>query len=128
MIIRNNRELKSKYDQLGVGDILLSTLSAKHLKQTILIDLLERGVICLPSALSQTLNSSKIAQAYILIKWMIPHTTVVLRRMDLIDAITSYSKNGISKVVTKQEHMHCGHGVRRWDTIETLYNHLGFSK
>jgi ribosomal protein S6--L-glutamate ligase len=24
--------------------------------------------------------------------------------------------------------MHCGHGIRRWDTIETLYSFMAFSK
>ncbi len=128
MIITNNRELKSKYNQLGAGDIFVGTISSKHLKQTLLLDLLERGVCCLPSPLSQILNSSKVAQTYILNRWMIPLTTVILRRMDLIDAITRYTKNGIDTVVTKQDHMHCGHGVRRWDTMETLYNYLGFSE
>ncbi|MBT8372851.1 MAG: hypothetical protein KJO34_17950 [Deltaproteobacteria bacterium] len=126
MIIRSNRELKSKYDQLGAGDILVGTVSSKHLKQTMLLDLLERGVCCLPSALSQILNSSKVSQALVFKKWMISQTTVILRRLDLIDAISRYGKKGIVAVVTKQDHMHCGHGVRRWDTMETLYNHMGF--
>jgi glutathione synthase/RimK-type ligase-like ATP-grasp enzyme len=128
MIIRSNRELKSQYDQLQRGDVFVGSLSSKHLKQTMLVDLLERGVICLPSALAQILNGSKIAQTFTLSRWMLPHTTVIYRRKDLMDAISNYAKQVIGSVITKQDHMHCGHGVRRWDNIETLYNYLAFSK
>jgi ribosomal protein S6--L-glutamate ligase len=127
MIIRGNQELKSQYDRLGAGDIYLGAVSSKHSKQTMLIDLLERGVCCLPSALSQVLNSSKVAQSLILQNWMIPQTTVIHRRKDLIDSIPRYARQGIGPVVTKQDHKHCGHGVRRWDHIEALYNYIGFS-
>ena len=127
MIIRSNQELKSHYDRLEAGDTYVGRVSSKHLRQAILIDLLERGVCCLPSALSQVLNSSKVAQATILKKWMIPHTTAIHRRKDLIDSISAYARKSIGPVITKQDHKHCGHGVRRWDSIETLYNSVGFS-
>ena len=93
-----------------------------------LVDLLERGVVCLPSALSQVLNHSKVAQTFILNQWMLPHTVVIHRRKDLMDAISNYGRQGIGAVVTKQDHMHCGHGIRRWENTEILYNHLAFSE
>ena len=128
MIIRSNRELKLQYGQLQTGDVFVGSLSSKHLKQTMLIDLLERGIVCLPSALSQILNSSKFAQTFILNRWMLPNTAVIHRRKDLMDAISSYGKQNIGPVITKQDHMHCGHGVRRWENIEILYNYLAFSE
>ena len=128
MIIRSNRELNTRYDQLQSGDVFVGSLSSKYLKQSMLVDLLEWGVVCLPSALSQILNSSKVAQAFILNRWMLPHTAVIHRRKDIIDAISSYGKQNIGPVITKQDHMHCGHGVRRWENIEILYNHLAFSE
>jgi ribosomal protein S6--L-glutamate ligase len=128
MIIRSNRELKSHYDQLQSGDVFVGSLASKYLKQSMLVDLLERGIHCLPSALSQVLNSSKIAQAHILNSWMIPHTKVICRRKELMDAIGEYGKLNIGPVVTKQNHLHCGHGVRRWDTTEALYNYLAFAE
>jgi ribosomal protein S6--L-glutamate ligase len=128
MIIRSNRELKLRYDQLQAGDVFVGAVSSKYLKQSMLIDLLERGIVCLPSALSQVLNTSKVAQTFILNRWMLPHTAVMHRRKNLIDAISSYGRQNIGPVVTKQDHMHCGHGVRRWENIETLYNNLAFSK
>ena len=128
MIIRNSKELKARYDDLGPGDIFLGTLTYKHLKQSVLIDLLERGVLCFPSALSQTLNRSKAAQVLVLKKWMLPHTFVVTRRTDLIDIINEYNRHGIAGVVTKEDRLHCGYGIRKWDTIETVYSFMALSE
>ncbi len=128
MIIKSNRELKARYDQLKQGDVFIGSLSSKYLKQSMLIDLLERGVVVLPSALSQILNGSKIAQTFMLNRWMLPHSVVIHRRKDLMDAITRYNDQQIGAVITKQDHMHCGHGVRRWQDMEILYNFLAFSE
>jgi ribosomal protein S6--L-glutamate ligase len=110
MIVKSTRELKALYHELSAGDAFIGNLSLKHLKQTMLIDMLGRGIDCLPSPLSQILNSSKVAQAFVLRDWMLPLTVVIPRRRDLIEA------------------MHCGHGIRRWDTIETLYSFMAFSE
>ncbi len=128
MIIRSSRELKALFHDLGPGDIFIGMLAYKHLKQSVLIDLLERGVTCLPSPLSQNLNRSKVAQALIFKDWMAPHTSVITRRMDLIDTINQYNKHGITAVVTKEDHLHCGHGIRRWQNIETLYSFMALSE
>ncbi len=126
MIIRSNRELRSRYNELGAGDCYIGTVSARHLKPIMLIDLASRGVDCYPSALCQVLNSSKVAQAFIFQQWMVPHTTAICRRADLITAISRFAAHGIEGVVSKQDHMHCGHGIRRWQSMEHLYNCLGF--
>jgi glutathione synthase/RimK-type ligase-like ATP-grasp enzyme len=128
MIVRTNRELSASYNELTAGDVFIGNLSSKYLKQPMLIDMLERGIRCLPSPLAQTLNSSKVAQAFVLHEWMLPHTRAISRRTDLIDAINTFAKNGIGPVVTKQDGMHCGHGIRRWETIETLYSFMALSE
>ena len=89
-----------------------------------LIDLLERGVRCFPSALAQVLNSSKVAQALVFQNWMLPHTCVIERRADLIKSINQYNKNKISAVVTKDDRLHCGFGIKKWETIESLYSFM----
>ena len=127
MIIRSNRELKEHYNKLGSRDVFIGFLSLKHLKEPVLIDLLERGVHCIPSALSQILNRSKTVQAFLLRDWMLPQTLVIHRRPDLISAVTRYNKAGIGPIVSKQDHMHCGHGIRKWDNIETLYSYMALS-
>ncbi len=128
MIVRSSRELKERYHDLCSGDIFLGILTYKHIKPSILIDLMERGVSCFPSPLSQVLNHSKATQAVVLNNWMLPHTRVIARRADLIEAINTYNRLGIATVVTKEDHLHCGHGVRKWDTIETLYSFVALSE
>ena len=129
MIVRGSRELMGAFHELRPGDIFIGRVAAKHLNQSILIDLLERGVHCIPSPLSQNLNASKTAQALVLKNLMLPHTCPVNRRIDLINAMNRYNENGLTgPVVSKEDHLHCGHGVRLWDTIETLYSFMALSE
>jgi ribosomal protein S6--L-glutamate ligase len=128
MIVKSNRELRALYHELSAGDVFIGNLSLKHLKQTMLIDMLERGINCLPSPLSQILSSSKSAQAFVLRDWMLPLTAVIPRRTQLIEAVNTFNKHNIGPVVTKQDSMHCGHGVRRWESIETLYSFMALSE
>jgi ribosomal protein S6--L-glutamate ligase len=128
MIVRSSSELKERYHDLCSGDIFLGILTYKHIKQSIFIDLMERGVSCFPSPLSQVLNHSKATQAAVLNNWMLPHTFVVARRTDLIEAINTYNRLDIAPVVTKEDHLHCGHGVKKWDSIEVLYSFMAMSE
>jgi ribosomal protein S6--L-glutamate ligase len=128
MIVKSNRELKALYHELSAGDVFIGNLSMKFLKHSMLIDMLERGICCLPSPLSQILNSSKATQAFVFKDWMLPLTVVIRRRSDLIEAVNTFNKHNIGPVVSKQEGMHCGHGIRRWDTIETLYSFIALSE
>ena len=128
MIVRSNRELIALYHELSAGDVFIGNLSMKFLKHPVLVDMLERGIRCLPSPPSQILNSSTVAQAFLLQQWMLPLTTVIRRRSDLIEAVSMFNKHKIGRVVTKQDAMHCGHGIRRWDSIETLYSFMALSE
>jgi len=128
MIVKSNRELKALYHELSAGDVFIGNLSMKFLKHPMLIDMLERGICCLPSPLSQILNSSKATQAFVLKQWMPPLTVVIRRRSNLIEAVNTFNKHNIGPVVTKQEGLHCGHGIRLWDTIETLYSFIALSE
>ncbi|MBW2437320.1 MAG: hypothetical protein PVH74_10135 [Desulfobacterales bacterium] len=128
MIVKKTRELKALYHELSGGDVFIGNLSLKYLKQTMLIDMLERDIRCLPSAIAQVLNSSKVAQAFVLKDWMLPFTQVIPRRSDLIDALNTYNRHDIGPVVTKQDGMHCGHGIRRWETMETLYSFMALDQ
>lgn len=128
MIARGTRELKTVYSKLKYGDIFMGTVVSKYLDQAIMIDLMERGVICLPSALSQSLTRSKVTQARLLKNWMHPLTRVITRRIELIDAINDYNQMAVGPVITKEEHKHCGHGICRWDSIEMLYSFMGLNE
>lgn len=127
MIIREKGGLIENYDSLGAGDVFIGNVTGTFRKNLWLIDLLERGVKCFPSPLSQVLNGSKVAQAVILNKFMSPHTMAITRRHELMEAISRYHQHDIGAVLTKTDKMHCGHGVRKWDTIETLYSFVSQS-
>ena len=125
MIIRKNSEFKQHYHKLCSNDVIIGRIiSSKYLKRYMLIDLLERGVRCFPSPLAQVLNSSKVAQALVFQNWMLPHTCVIERRADMIKSINQYNKNNIGTVVTKEDRLHCGFGIKKWETIESLYSFM----
>jgi ribosomal protein S6--L-glutamate ligase len=128
VIIRTNRELKERFDELTSGDCFIGVLSFKHLRQNVFVDLLERDVKIIPSALSQTLAQSKASQAVVFRKWMIPHTLVITRQADLMYAINAYNGHGVTEVVTKEDHRHCGFGICRWDHVEAVYNQVAQNK
>ena len=127
MIIKGIRKLKECYHQIGPGDVYIGTVVSGPLMQSMLIDLQQRGVHCIPSPLAQCISKSKAMQALVFRDWMLPNTRAISRRRDLMDAIHDYNKLRIGSVITKENHMHCGHGVRRWDNIDTLYNIAAFS-
>ncbi len=122
MILRTFKALTSRYSELSPGDVYMGNLPYASLKSALLVDLMERGIRLVPSPLARILNASKAGQAEILAQWMLPGTRVICRRADLLEAARRYSRDGIGKVVTKQDRMHCGHGTRRWESLETLYN------
>lgn len=128
MIIRGLTELKKTYYQLGSKDIYIGSFATQHLELPMMIDLLERGVTCLPFCLSQLLSRSKITQALVLKEWMAPLTSAITRRIELLNAISLYNRNGIDQVITKEDQKHCGHGVRLWNNIESLYSILGLEE
>jgi ribosomal protein S6--L-glutamate ligase len=121
-------ELKNNYHGLEPGDTFIGRLSSEYMETVILVDMLTRDIHCLPSPLAQILSGSKVNQTIILQNWMLPLTTVILRRRDFIDTISTYTGHGVKKVVTKEDKMHCGHGIRKWDSIDLCYNCLAFSK
>ncbi|MFO7667308.1 MAG: hypothetical protein R6V76_11850 [Desulfobacterales bacterium] len=128
MIITSTKELMARYDEVGQGDIFAGKLGAGELKSFLFVDLLERGVCCVPSPLSQIISGSKVIQALFLNKWMLPNTLVISRRKNLLDAITRYNSLGIKSVITKEDRMHCGFGIRKWDSAETLYSFVSMSE
>lgn len=128
MKIKGLQDLKKTFDRLDSKDIYVGSLTAKHLGHFMMVDLLERGVACLPFCLSQLLSGSKTAQALVLKEWMHPLTRVITRRIELLHAISLYNKNRVGKVVTKEDQKDCGHGIRLWDNIENLYSALGLEE
>lgn len=127
MIITRYTHLVQAYDDLGPGDIFIGRIPASHQRAALMTDLTARGVVLLPSAAAQMISTSKTTQAFIFKRWMLPQTRVIARRKDLLDAIEAYTQKDITAAVTKQDHLHCGHGVRRWNDLETMYNCLSMA-
>jgi glutathione synthase/RimK-type ligase-like ATP-grasp enzyme len=127
MILHGSVELDQRFEALGPGDVVVGHLPGKYLRGALAADLLERGVRCVPSVFCQLLSRSKIAQAVVFRRWMAPHTLTVSRRVELMDAVNYCGQHRIGAVVTKQEGMHCGHGIRRWENAEVLYNTVAFT-
>jgi glutathione synthase/RimK-type ligase-like ATP-grasp enzyme len=126
MIITRFSQLIREYHCLAAGDVYIGQIPSFYLQSALLADLSGRGIRLVPSATAQLLNASKVAQAFLLNPWMVPHTFAITRRRELLDAITVYDEMGISVAVTKADRLHCGHGVRKWDNLETLYSCLAF--
>jgi glutathione synthase/RimK-type ligase-like ATP-grasp enzyme len=128
MIVTRFSQLIRDYHRLGIGDVFIGQVPASYLKSVLLTDLTDRGVKLVPSATARLLNASKVAQAFLLNPWMVPHTLAITRRKELLDAVTTYSQKEISVAITKADYLHCGHGVRKWDNLETLYSCLAFDQ
>ena len=128
MIIRSVTELRKRFHTMTAGDLFCGIIGAGPGKATMLIDLASRGVHCLPAPLAQMLNGSKVAQALVLKEYMLPDTAVVARRKDLFDLIAQYNRHQIAAVITKEDRLHCGRGVRRWEGIETLHSFMALNQ
>lgn len=128
-IISENHVLRHEYHRLRSGDIFLGRLRLKATEEHLLIDLVERGVILYPSALSQLLCRSKVFQAHLYAEQMLPFTVSAHDQHDVLEAVNLYQKNGIiGKVVTKLDRKNAGMGIHLWHDVENVFTHatLGF--
>lgn len=128
MIITRFSQLIQDYHRLGPGDVFIGQVPASPLKAAMLADLVARGVQMFPGATAQLMNASKAAQAFVLLPWMVPNTRVICRRKELLDALSFYVRKKITAAVTKADRLHCGHGVCKWDNLDTLYSCLSMGR
>ncbi len=120
-IIKNNNTLRRQFNELGVGDIVLGRVRMKPSEEFLLLDLVERGVVLYPSALSQQICRSKVHQAVLFSSFMLPHTRAIHDQHDIMAAVNLYDQHGISKVVTKLDRKNAGMGIHLWQSIEDVY-------
>ncbi|MFO7762082.1 MAG: ATP-grasp domain-containing protein [Thermodesulfobacteriota bacterium] len=121
-IITDNDRLRSQYDELQAGDIIVGRIRLKKSEEHLLLDLKERGLIIFPSALSQLLSRSKTLQSHIFSHYTLPYTTPVHDRHDLLKVLNEYHKAEIKQVVSKLDRKNAGLGINLWPSIEDLYN------
>ena len=113
--------LCSHYNDLRQGDIVLGRVSLRATEEHLLLDLVERGVRLIPSALSQMISRSKSLQTEVFAPWMPPHSRGIHDVHQLLDAMASFSIE--DKVVTKLERKNAGLGIHLWSSIEDVYTH-----
>lgn len=122
-IVTSNRELRRRYEEMGAGDICVGRLRLKPTEEPLLIDLLQRGVKLIPSALSQLLSRSKSMQAQIFQQVMLPLTAAIHDQHDMLDTVNRYQKHCVGKVVTKLDRKNAGMGIHLWGHVEEVFSH-----
>ena len=121
-IIRDNDTLYRKFADLGPHDIVVGRIRLKPSQEFMLLDLVERGVRLIPSALSQQACRSKVFQALLFAPFMLPHTLAIHDRHDMLKAVNLYDREKISRVITKLDRKNAGLGIHLWSGVEDAYN------
>ena len=120
-IITDNRSLLSHYHELQPGDIVRGRVRLRPKEEHLLLDLSRRGVLSVPSFISQLCSRSKTLQAR-LYEWaMVSGTRVIYTIHDLLEAVNDYTGHTIGEVVVKLEDKNAGLGIFRFSSIEDVY-------
>lgn len=122
-IVNDNSTLRRHYNDLAAGDLILGRIRLKATEEHLLLDLVSRGIELFPSALSQLASRSKTLQAMLFSPYLPPHTRAVHDLHDLLEAMNHFNRQGIGRVVSKQDRSNAGQGVHLWDSVENVYNH-----
>ena len=123
LVIRDNSTLRARYNSLKEGDIVVGRLRLRESEESILLDLGARGVHLIPSGLSQLVSRSKVFQATLFSRFMLPLTRPIHALHDLIEALSDYQRDSITSVITKLDRRNAGMGVHLWQSIEDVYTH-----
>lgn len=123
LVIRDNSTLRTEYDNLQAGDIVIGRLRLRVTEESLLADLITRQIHLIPSGLSQLASRSKTLQTVLFGSYMLPHTRAIHDQHDLIETISAYNENSIARVVTKLDRSNAGTGVFLWQNIEEVFTH-----
>ena len=120
-IITDNDSLLTHYQDLEKGDIVLGRIRLRPKEEHLLLDLSRRGIIGIPSLVSQLCSRSKAMQARLCGWAMIPGTEVIYTIHDLMAAFNRFARAAVGEVVVKLEGRNGGLGVCRYRSIEDVY-------
>lgn len=120
-IITDNETFFRHYRDLKAGDIICSRIRIRPGEEHLLLDLARRGIIAVPSLISQLCSRSKSFQARLCSWAMIPATAVIYSIHDLLETVNSYVRDEIIEVVVKLEGKNGGLGIFRYQSIEDVY-------
>lgn len=121
-LFKNNDLLRARYDELGAGDVFIGRLRLHPSEESLVADLLSRGVTLFPSGLAQLLCRSKVMQATVFADTMLPETCAIHDLHGLMLLLPRYHRQGISKVVTKRDRANAGLGINLWGSLEEVFN------
>lgn len=121
-LIPDNDSLHRLFPTLGTDHCFIGRVRLKAGEEFILHDLEQRGVLLFPSALSQILARSKVAQVRILSEFMPPLTLAIFDHHQLLAAVNLYGHNGIRSVITKNDHKNGGLGIYKWASVEDVFS------
>jgi len=110
------------YEELAAGDVIVGRLRLYPGEEHILLDLTARGVNLIPSALSQLCSRSKVFQARIFNRYMVPGTCAVYSMHDMMRIVSVYGRNRSGKVVCKLDRANAGLGILLFSSIEEVYS------
>ncbi len=120
-VIHSNTELFERFHALTTGDIIACRIRLKYGEEHLLLDLVERGVILIPSATSQLASRCKTFQARLLAPLMIPLTVAIYDIHGLLEVVSRYGRHAIQKVVLKHDRKNAGLGIHLFRDIEDVY-------
>ncbi len=118
-ILRENKTLFSRYEELAAGDIVVGRIRLRPSEEGLIADLLHRGIQLIPSGLSQLCSRSKVLQAQLLRQFMGPGTCVIHDRHDMQRCVGSFDAR--QAVVCKLDRANGGTGILRFASIEDVY-------
>ncbi len=118
-IITDNKTLFANYHALQAGDIVIGRIRLHPGEESLLVDLVRRGVHLIPSALSQLCSRSKTLQVRLLGEYMGPGTSVAYDRHDMLRLVGEYKER--CPVVCKLDRANGGAGILRFASIEDVY-------
>lgn len=120
-IIRDNSSLDRHYQSLVAGDVVVGRLRMVSSEEPLLLDLVERGVRLIPSAIAQLASRSKVLQARIFAEWMLEQTVAVHDTHQMLALLAAQASFG-QGVITKHDRKNAGMGIHLWPSLEDVYN------
>ncbi len=121
-IIHDNKTLFECFDELTAGDIVVGRVRLRPGEEHLLLDLVARGVVLFPAATSQLCSRSKVFQARLLGRFMIPGTAPVYDMHDMMRLVTEYGQQGVERVVCKLDRANGGLGILLYSSVEEVYS------
>jgi len=122
--IRDNDTLFRYYNQLSASTIICTRIRLKIGEEHLLTDLAERGITLIPSATAQLASRSKVFQTRLFSDYMLPGTRAIYNAQALLETISLYQKQKITRVVLKRERKNGGLGIHLFPDIEDIYNQV----